>query len=354
MDPLPPSVPEHSALFLPASHAPTPVPHSSAAPLRVSVVIPTYRRPRLLRRCLSALGRQTLPLELYEVIVVDDAPSDDTRDAVAAAATAQPWLSIRYIPAEGPHGPAAARNRGWRAARAPLIAFTDDDCVPLSGWLAEGCDIFRIPGISGAWGRIIVPLPARPTDHALNTKGLEEAPCATANCFYTKAALTAVGGLDERFTAAWREDSDLEFSLRERGFQIVPSNRASVVHPVRAVPWGISLRQQKNDFFDALLYQKHPVYFRSLLSMRAPWHYYASAGALCVGIVTAAMQLWVWAAAAFLIWAGIALRFGLYRLRHTTRKLSHVIEMAVTSALIPPLTLCWRLRGAIRHGVLWW
>ena len=111
-------------------------------------------------------------------------------------------------PPENAAAPAAARNRGWRAAEADLIAFTDDDCVPLSGWLEEGWNSFRMPGVSGAWVKSSCRSPRWPTDHELNTKGLEAAPCATANCFYAKSALAAVGGFDERFTAAWREDSD--------------------------------------------------------------------------------------------------------------------------------------------------
>ncbi|MCC2642082.1 MAG: hypothetical protein K0S45_2495, partial [Nitrospira sp.] len=138
----------------------------------ISVVIPTYKRPALLRRCLLALCAQTMNPRRFEIIVVDDAPTDDTKKTVACIAAAVPWPAISYIAAVGPRGPAAARNRGWRAARADLIAFTDDDCVPLRNWLSEGWNIFRMPGISGAWGDIIVPLGVSPTDHERNTKGL--------------------------------------------------------------------------------------------------------------------------------------------------------------------------------------
>src|SRR4051794_15879792 len=97
--------------------------------MRVSVVIPTYRRPDLLGRCLGALGGQDFdPLE-YEIIVADDAASDATRRQVEAfAATTR--ARVVYAPVAGAHGPAAARNVGWRAAAAPVIAFTDDDTIP--------------------------------------------------------------------------------------------------------------------------------------------------------------------------------------------------------------------------------
>src|SRR5689334_19234195 len=113
---------------------------------QISVVIPTYKRPALLQRCISALLNQTLPPETYEVIIVDDADCPQTRQQVAS------WLeqgknesyTLRYIPvpASDHHGPAAARNRGWKAAQGDIIAFTDDDCIPLPDWLATGIHVF--------------------------------------------------------------------------------------------------------------------------------------------------------------------------------------------------------------------
>ena len=100
--------------------------------------------------------------------------------------------------------------------------------------------------------------------------------------------------------------------------------------------------------------KKHPAYYRALLPVRAPWHYYASVVALLIMIVAAGAQAWFWALMIFLIWSGLALRFCLLRLRHTARAMAHVLEMGITSALIPPLALFWRLRGAIRYRVLWW
>ncbi|MBL8289403.1 MAG: glycosyltransferase, partial [Rubrivivax sp.] len=97
-------------------------------PVRVAVVVPTYRRPQLLRRCLLALLAQRLPADAYEIVVVDDGRDDATRDLVRQLggrppAARQPLL--RYLrPARG-RGPAQARNIGWRNTMAPLVAFTD-------------------------------------------------------------------------------------------------------------------------------------------------------------------------------------------------------------------------------------
>src|SRR5919199_1033676 len=108
--------------------------------LRASVVVPTFRRPESLSRCLAALCAQAFDPAAYEVIVADDAASDEARRVVRcwAERAAARGLALRYVPVTGAHGPAAARNAGWRAAHGPIIAFTDDDCVPTPDWLAAG------------------------------------------------------------------------------------------------------------------------------------------------------------------------------------------------------------------------
>jgi len=88
--------------------------------------------------------------------------------------------------------------------------------MPTSGWLKAGIAAF-IDGVSGVSGRIIMPLPHnKPTDYEYNASHLEQSEFMTANCFYRRSFLQRVGGFDERFTAPWREDSDLFFTLISR------------------------------------------------------------------------------------------------------------------------------------------
>src|SRR5688500_12577774 len=125
-----------------------------ARPL-VSVVIPTHRRPALLERCLSALDTQDYPTDRFEIIVVEDGGPGEGQRVVERAARTSP-VAVRYFGV--PHGgPAAARNRGWRAARGEIIAFTDDDTIPHPRWLAEGVKSFTV-GADVVSGRTVVPL----------------------------------------------------------------------------------------------------------------------------------------------------------------------------------------------------
>jgi GT2 family glycosyltransferase len=281
-------------------------------PPLVSVVVPTCGRPDLLQRCLDALERQTLPADAFEIIVVDDTRSR--------------------------RGPAAARNTGWRRAASDLIAFTDDDTVPDERWLERGVAAFGV-GVDAVCGRIVMPIPATPTDYERNENGLERAEFVTANCFVRRAALEKIGGFDENFRMPWREDSDLQFRLLQASCTIARADDAVVVHPVRPAPWGVSLRQQKKVMFDALLFRKHPELYRSRIRRAPRWDYYLAVASLLLG------TMWpVWLA----LWALLTARFCLHRLRGTSKSPSHITEMVVTSMLIPPVSVFWRLVGALK------
>lgn len=315
-----------------------------------SVVVPTYRRPDLLGRCLGALSQQRCDVP-FEVLVADDADSDQTRQQVDQwARESFPERRLRYLPVEGNHGPAAARNVGWRAAQGEIIAFTDDDTIPDPNWLAEGvAQLLAQPKMIAVWGKIVVPLPAEPTDYEKNESNLAHAGFVTANCFVRKKALEAIGGLDENFKLAWREDSDLYFRLIEHAGSsdaIAHFPQAVVVHPVRKGQWGISLRQQRKAFYNALLYRKHPLFYRRYVQAQPPWRYYAIVASLFGAAVAYPLGAGWLSAGLFAVYGALTLQFCLMRLRSTSHRLSHVAEMAFTSLLIPPLSIYWRLRGA--------
>ena len=320
--------------------------------IRASVVVPTYNRPVFLDRCLAALVAQDVEPAAYEVIVADDAASEATRWQVEAwsARAAADGASIRYLPVPHTRGPAAARNAGWRAANGDVIAFTDDDCLPEPGWLAAGMRALA-PGVAGAAGRVVVPLPPAPTDYELNAAGLETAVFVTANCFYWRDALAVVGGFDERFEAAWREDSDLYFTLLERGERLVFAPDAVVVHPVRPAKWGVSLSQQRKSVYNALLARKHPTLYRQRIQSRPPLRYYGTIAALVAGLGSAVRGSRRALAVSVGLWTLLTGQFCAARLRGTSLAPRHVTEMIVTSALIPPAAVYWRLRGAVRYRV---
>lgn len=313
--------------------------------MQISVVVPTYHRHDLLRRCLAALAAQQFA-GTYEVIVADDAADVSTRRLVETeAATA--GYRLRYVPVEDTHGPAAARNVGWRAAAGEFIAFTDDDCLPQPGWLSAGVQALN-GGADAAWGRLEMPLPLRPTDYERDAAGLAGAVFVTANCFCRRNALETVGGFDERFTAAWREDSDLYFSLLEHRCRVVHASDAVVIHPIRPAQWGVSLRQQRKSAFDALLYRKHPRLYRRHIAAFPREYYYVVASLAAATAGAVARQQWL-VFNGLAAWGLLTGRFFARRMRGNSWSPTHVAEMLVTSMLIPPLSVFWRMQGALKY-----
>ena len=321
--------------------------------IRVSVVVPTYKRPRLLSRCIDAIAAQNIAKDEYEIIVADDGDDVHTRELVSGYSHRYGGESfIRYVPVTGTHGPAAARNRGWHLARGEIVAFTDDDCVPCADWLQQGLKAFSNDELAAVWGTVIVPIPESPTDYERDAARLQSAGFVTANCFCRRTVLEAIGGLDEAFSAPWREDSDLYFTLLERGYHVVAAPDAKVIHPIRPAPWGTSIRQQQKIRFDALLYKKHKSLYRRLIRRAPPWRYYAIVLAILLSMMASAMDQWRVAVAAGSMWLFLTGQFAWERVRDNSRKPGHVAEMVLTSIVIPPLAIFWRLVGAMRYRVL--
>jgi len=98
--------------------------HSSEYPL-VSIVVPTRNRSGWLGDCLTTLVSQDYPAERYEIVVVDDGSTDDTRKVVTEMTARTRSPSVRYLCHSG--GVNAARNRGIAASSGSIVGFIDDD-----------------------------------------------------------------------------------------------------------------------------------------------------------------------------------------------------------------------------------
>ena len=195
------------------------------------VVVPTLGRPSL-RALLDRLEQLPGPRP-HRIIVVDD---EGTR-----------------------RGPAAARNQGWRQSRADWVVFLDDDVLPEDNWLERLASDLEVPAnVAGSAGRIHVPLPADrpPTDWERNVKGLETASYATADMAYRRDVLVQVGGFDERFGRAFREDADLALRVLEAGYELVRGRRR-VEHPPGQAGFWRSVSLQAGNADDVLMRALH-------------------------------------------------------------------------------------------------
>ena len=197
----------------------------------MSVVIATRNRAERLGQLLAALRDQELDDGEFEVIVVDDGSTDRTSEVLRAAAA--DGLRLRCLKHE-PGGPARARNAGWRLASGPLIAFTDDDCVPGQGWLRALLDAAeRRPGAAIQGRTEILPGEAStigPFSRILEVT--EPSPFyATCNIAYPRSLLARLGGFDEGYSFRG-EDTDLGWRAVEQGARVEFESRALVYHAV--------------------------------------------------------------------------------------------------------------------------
>ena len=299
------------------------------------VVIPTAGRPslRLLVEALAGVEDR--------IVVVDDRRRP--------AGPLPVGNRVRVVRGPG-RGPAAARNAGWRAGAAEWVAFLDDDVEPEPDWARRlAADLAAAaPDTGGVAGRIVVPLPShrRPTDWERNTKGLEIARWATADLAYRRAALESVGGFDERFQRAYREDADLGLRVTAAGWRIVTGERL-VRHPARTAPAAVSVSKQAGNADDVLIRALHGRSWRERAGAfpgRRPRHLaVAAAGALSAGAVAARRHRVAVAAGAG--WLAGTLELTWARVAPGPRTAREVATMLWTSALIPFAATGWWLAG---------
>ena len=183
----------------PPARARAVVPAFGAGGVRVSVVIPTFRRPALIVRCLDAVIAQRLDAGAFEVIVVDDGRTRRHAGRRRASRAARPGARDPLpAPARRPRPGGGAQRRLAARARAasspsPTTTPIPDPRLAARGERALDADVVAVAG------RVVVPPPNRavdgappaPTDHELMTRGLESAEFVTANAFVRRSALVA-------------------------------------------------------------------------------------------------------------------------------------------------------------------
>lgn len=308
-----------------------------------TVVIPTVGRPSL-GALLTALGGPGAPA--YPVLVVDDRADRATPLDVPG------WA--RVVPGGERHGPAAARNAGWRAAATPWVAFLDDDVLPPPTWAADlAADLAGMPAdVAGSQARLRVPLPGgrRPTDWERVTAGLAAARWATADMAFRRSALARVGGFDERFPRAYREDADLALRTTTAGYRVVCGDRVCD-HPVRRVDRWQSVRAQAGNADSPLMAALHGRGWRAAAGEgagRLPRHAATTAVAL-LALIALAMRRPRVAGPAVALWVAGTTELAWARIAPGPKTLDEVVTMLATSVLIPPAATAHWLIGLARR-----
>ncbi|MGH2496685.1 MAG: mycofactocin biosynthesis glycosyltransferase MftF [Ktedonobacteraceae bacterium] len=244
----------------------------------VSIIIPTYNRARQLERCLVALLNLHYTPDCIEVIVVDDASSDNTGALVKRldCEYAAKKIALYVVRHTRQKGVATARNSGAEQARMEVLAFIDSDCVATPDWLKELTPIFEDAHI-GAVGGMIRACERR------SALGKYEDVCSslfmgvrpqqvklegpltylpTANLLVRHSAWQKVDGFAP---LTFGEDVDFCRRLLLSGSAIRYEPRGIVLHDYRTTPLGFVKTRISYASAEAALLKRHPTERRVLL-----------------------------------------------------------------------------------------
>ncbi len=219
-------------------------PATPAPPRKVSIIIPVFNHAGYTRQCLAALRANTSHPD-YEVIVVDNGSSDETRPMLAAR------RDITVIRNEENKGFTEACNQGAQAATGHYLLFLNNDTIPLKGWLEPLVRrLDEAPWAGAAGSRLVYPdgtlqeaaavvhrdgtasnfgrhdHPARPRYN----RPCEVDYCSGASLLVRADLFRELGGFDMRYSPAYYEETDLCFALREMDRAVVYEPASAVIH----------------------------------------------------------------------------------------------------------------------------
>lgn len=201
---------------------------------RITVIVPVWNGAGEIHLLLDALAAQTADPDAYEVIVVDNGSTDATRDVVSR-------YDVRLLEEPRP-GSYAARNLAVTQARAPVLLFTDADCVPAPDWVDTALALMDEHGddcLIG--GRVELFSVGRTGPHSVRYEELTAfqqewnvplGKCVTANWLCSRRVLEEAGGFDDRLLSGG--DVDCSKRIAARGHRLVYAPELVVRHPTRA------------------------------------------------------------------------------------------------------------------------
>jgi len=209
--------------------------------MKISIIIPAFNAQKTLPGLLESISKQTY--KNFELIIVDDASTDDTARIANSA-------HCKLIRLQENHGPAYCRNLGVRNASGDLIAFTDSDCRINPEWLAIMNRHFRGNDFQALMGKLIL-LPSSVLGNSISALGFPAGgsvgfdkiwrvdengftnSLSTCNCAVKKDTFDRIGGFDESFPFPGGEDSLLAYRLNQSGHKIKYCNDVIAYHHAR-------------------------------------------------------------------------------------------------------------------------
>lgn len=200
----------------------------------VSVIVPVYNDPTGISRCLDALRSQTYSNDQFEVLVVDNGSTDDTREAIQE-------FDVKLLIEDEVQGSYAARNRGIENAAGSVLAFTDADCTPDPNWIEAGVETLQAEDADLVGGRVVFEFSEQKTAaerfdasvNMRNDKSVRDGVAKTANVFVRRTVVDDVG----LFPSHLPSGGDVHWTqtATDSGYRLVYGEQAIVHHPSRGL-----------------------------------------------------------------------------------------------------------------------
>ena len=201
----------------------------------VSIITPVFNAEDTVTSFLEAVLQQNYPRNHYEIIVVDNGSTDQTRQKVKAFRNEVTLLQRTDL-----QNPYAARNKGLSHANGEIIALLDVNCIPVSGWLQSGVKRIQSSDIDLVGGQISFTYSKEETlgewYDSLLFVDMEDLiqrgqSCAGGNLFFKRKVLEEVGPFPEN----QRSGMDLYWTKKasKNGFSLVYDAEAQVHYPAR-------------------------------------------------------------------------------------------------------------------------
>lgn len=188
--------------------------------IKASIIVTCYNKERYITRAINSCINQNFPEDQFEVIIVDDASTDKSRDAISLYQGLGSFVKVKFLSKNG--GPSRASNVGIKMARGKYVVRVDGDDYIHKDFLrvmTEAlewnddmgfvyCDLINVSGIGGPKQRKL----ARNTHERLLDHG--------AGVMFRKKHLNAIGGYDEKLRNCEDYDLILRYESRAKGWHL--------------------------------------------------------------------------------------------------------------------------------------
>lgn len=210
-----------------------------------SIIIPVFNKVEYTKKCLEALFKNT-PGDIYEIIVVDNASSDETPEFLKRMIN-----KLEVITNQENMGFTSACNQGAKIAKGNYLVFLNNDTEPQPGWLESMVKLAESDSKIGIVGSKLVYPDGRlqeaggiifcdgsgsnfgrggnPYEEGFND-ACEVDYCSGACLLVRKELFENIGGMDHRYSPAYYEETDLCFAAREKGYTVMYTPNSVVIH----------------------------------------------------------------------------------------------------------------------------